>query len=75
MEHARVKASAAAGTALEQDVGEGRGDRLQHAIQAEHIAMGDLSLAAVEQQIGAEFLEIAVHIPLNVADGCAAQDV
>lgn len=63
---ARVEAPPAAGAALPQDVGEGRGKVSKDTVEAEHVGV-----------VGArarELVHAAVVVPFDVADGGGAQD-
>lgn len=68
VEHAAVEASAAAGAALNKQLGELLMEGLQNLIHAQHKAVVHLTLA-LRRQAGAPHIgEAAVHVPLHIGD-------
>ena len=66
VEHARVKASAAARAALDQELGIARGQPLEELVEAEHVVVEDVALA-----LGGGRVHVGdrpVEVPLDVLD-------
>ena len=73
-QHRRIEPSAAAGAALEHDVGVRLHDAVEHAVEAEHIAVGDFTLLVRGQRVGPEVRDRPVEVPLHIGDIGAVQD-
>ena len=66
--HPRVHPCATGGAVFKQHLGETAGQRLQHPVQAQHIAVQQLVLALRRQAIRARLADAAVAVPLDIGD-------
>ena len=75
VEHPCVKPAAAAGAALDQQLRVVPAQPLQNVVDAKHIAVVDLPLAVGGQGGGPDVGEAPVHIPFEIGDAGAVQDL
>ena len=74
IEHAGIKARAAAGAVFEEQIGEIVDQTALHLIEAQHIAVAEFILIFRSQAGAAEIGESAVHVPFDIFYVGAAQD-
>ena len=74
-QNAEVEAVAAGGAALKEDVGVARGQRSHHAVEPEDVAVRRLALPRRREIRGKHVGEVAVVVPLDIADLRAGEDL
>ena len=75
VQHAGVKASAAAGAGFKQNVREFRNQHFIQPVNAQNVAMEDFPLPVRRECGGIAFRNAAVHIPLHIIDLGFVQDL